>query len=60
VSNWDVQPVVESQGLGIVEGSTPSETEEDTRAVSIRRAGNVGASATIEKERERERKSERE
>jgi hypothetical protein len=64
VGNQDVQRVKESeeldlveglapsgpenQGLGIVKGSTPSEMEEPTSAVSVRRAGNVRAPATFE------------
>jgi hypothetical protein len=39
--------VTKNQELDIVEGSSPSETEEDpTRSFSVRRAGNVVAPAT--------------
>jgi hypothetical protein len=47
----------ENQGLGIVEGSASSKTEKKpTSSFSIRRVGNVGAQATVGKEREKRRK----
>jgi hypothetical protein len=42
--------VVENQELDIVEGSAPFEMEEEpTSSFSIRRAGNVGAPATMDR-----------
>jgi hypothetical protein len=52
--------VTKNQGLGIVEGHTPSETEEETASsVGVRRAGNVGAPATVGRKGERERERQK-
>jgi hypothetical protein len=50
VSNWDVQWVEESEGLNTVEGSAPCELEEKpTCSITVRRAGNVGAPAAMDR-----------